>query len=154
MWELDCEEGWALKNWCFWTVVLEKALKGPLDSKKIQPVHPKGNRSWILIRRTDAEASWSSNTLATWCKELTPWKRPWYWERLKTGAEGDNRGLDGWMTSLTQWTWFWVNSGICWWTGRPGVMRSMGSQESDRTEGLNWTESLRWLLGGNLSNCN
>ena len=56
MWELDCEEGWALKNWCFWAVVLEKTPEGPLDSKEIQPVHPKGNQSWIFIGRTDAEA--------------------------------------------------------------------------------------------------
>ena len=75
MWELDYKESWVPKTWCFWTVVLEKALESPLDSKKIQPVHPKGNQSWILIGRTDAEASWSSNTLATWCKELTHWKK-------------------------------------------------------------------------------
>ena len=134
MWELDYKESWVPKTWCFWTVVLEKALKGPLDSKKIQPVHPKGNRSWILIRRTDAEASWSSNTLATWCKELTPWKRPWCYGRLKAGGEGDDRGWDGWMTSPSQWTWVWVNSGNWWWTGRPSMLQSMWSQrvEHDR----------------------
>ena len=65
MWELDCKESWVLKNWCFWSVVLEKTLESPLDSKEIQPVHPKGNQSWIFIGRTDAEA------LATWCKELS-----------------------------------------------------------------------------------
>ena len=72
--------------------------------------------------------SWSSNTLATWCKELTHWKRPWCWERLKAGGEGDDRGWDGWMASPTQWTWVWVNSGSWWWIGRPGVLQSMGSQ--------------------------
>ena len=70
MWELDYKESWALKNWCFWTVVLEKTLESPLDCKEIQPVHPNGNRSWLFIGRTDVEAG-SSNTLATWCKELT-----------------------------------------------------------------------------------
>ena len=69
-----------------------------------------------------------SNTLATWCKELTYWERPWFWERLKAGGEGDNRWWDGWMASPTWWTWVWVNSGIWWWTGRPGVLQSMGWQ--------------------------
>ena len=73
---------------------------------------------------------WSSNsnTLATWFEELTHLKRPWCWERLKVGGEGDDRGWDGWMASPTQWTWVWVNSGSWWWTGRPGVLQSMGSQ--------------------------
>ena len=113
MWELDYKESWALKNWCFWTVVLEKTLGSPLDSKEIQPVYPKGNQSWIFIGRTDAEA-WNSNTLATWYKELTHLKISWCWERLKMGGEGDDRGWDGWMASLTQWTWVWVNS-KSWW---------------------------------------
>ena len=72
--------------------------------------------------------SWNSNTLATWCEELTHLKRPWFWERLKVGGKGDDRGWDGWMASPTQWTWVWVNSGSWWWTGRPGVLQSMGSQ--------------------------
>ena len=107
MWKSDCEESWALKNWCFWTVVLEKTLESPLDCKEIQPVHPKGNQSWIFIGRTDAEAE----TLSTWCEELTHWKRPWCWERLKTGGKGDDRGWDGWMASPTVWTWVWVGDG-------------------------------------------
>ena len=99
--------------------MLEKTLESPLDCKEIQPVHPKGKQScW----------SWNSNTFATWCEELTYLKRPWCWERLRAGGEGDNRGWDGWMTSLTQWTWVWVNSGSWWWTGRLGVLQSMGSQ--------------------------
>ena len=110
MWELDHKEIWAAKNWYFWTVVLEKTLGSPLDCKEIQPVNPKGNQSWIFIGRTDAEAG-NSNTLATWCEELTHQKRPWCWERLKVGGEGDDTGWDGWMASLTQWTWVWANSG-------------------------------------------
>ena len=71
-------------------------------------------------------SSW--NTLATWCKELTHWKRPWCWERLRAGGGGDNRGWDGWMASPTQWTWVWVDSGSWWWRGRPGMLWFMGSQ--------------------------
>ena len=72
--------------------------------------------------------TWDSNTLATWCEELTHWKRPWCWEGLGAGGEGDDRGWDGWMASLTWWTFVWVNSGSWWWTGRPGMLRFMGSQ--------------------------
>ena len=136
MWELDYKESWALRNWCFRTVVLEKSPESPLGCKVIQPVHPKGNQSWIFIERTD------SNTLDTWCKELTHWKRPWCWERLKLGGEGGDRGWDGWMASLTQWTWVWINSGSWWWTGWPGVLQSMGLQrvEQDWVTELNWSE--------------
>ena len=70
----------------------------------------------------------NSNTLVTWCKELTHLKRPWRWEWLKAGRKGDDKGWDGWMASLTQWSWVWVNSGNMSWTGRPGVLQSMGSQ--------------------------
>ena len=76
MWGLDCKESWVMKNWCFWTVVL-KTLESPLDGKEIQPVNPKENQSWIFIGRTDV--CWSFNTLATWYKDLTHWKRPWCW---------------------------------------------------------------------------
>ena len=107
--ELDYKESWELKNWRFWTVVLEKTFESPLYSKEVQPVHPKGNESWIFIGRTDAEAE----TPILWRpdgKNWLIWKRSWCWERLKVGGEGDNRGWDGWMASLTQWTWVWVNS--------------------------------------------
>ena len=143
MWQLDYKENWALKNWCFWTVLMEKALESPLDCKEIQPVHPKGNQSWIFTGRTDAEAE-TPNTLATSCEELTHWKRPWCWERLKVGGEGDDRGWDGWMASPTQWTWVWVNSGSWWWTGKPGMLQSMGSQRvwQDWATELNWVAVL------------
>ena len=90
------------------------------------------------------EWCWSQNssTLATSCEELTHWKRLWCWEGLGAGAEGDDRGWDGWMTSLTWWTWVWVNSGSWWWTGRPGVLRFMGSQSQTRLS--DWTE-LNWM---------
>ena len=105
MWELDNKEGWAPKNWCFWTVVLEKTLENPLDCKEITPVNPKGNQPWIFIGRTDAEAP------IIWPHDAKSWligKDP---ERLRARGEGDNRGWDGWMASLTQWTWVWANSG-------------------------------------------
>ena len=83
--------------------------------------------------------SWSSNTLATWCKELTHWKRPWCWERLKAW-EGDDRGWDGWMASLTQWTWVWTSFGSCWLTEMPGMLLSMGSERT----GHDWATELNW----------
>ena len=138
MWELDYKESWVLKNWCFWTVVLEKTFESPLDSKEIQSVHPKGNQSWIFIGRTCW--SWNSNTLATSCEKLTHLKRLWCWERLKAGGEGDDRGWDGWMAPPTQWRWVWASSGSWWWTRRPGVLQSMGSQKV----GHNWTTELNW----------
>ena len=104
-----------------------------------QPVNPKGNQSWIFIGRTDAEAD-APILWPTWCEELTHLKRPWGWERLKAGGEGDDRGWDGWMASLTQWTWVWVNFGSWWCTWRPGRLWSMGSQRV----GHNWaTEQWR-----------
>ena len=84
--------------------------------------------------------SWNSNTLVTWCEELTHWKTPRCWERLRAGGEGDDRGWDGWMASPTQWTWVWVNFGSWWWTGRPGVLWFMGSQRI----GHNWATELNW----------
>ena len=138
MWELDYEESWVPKNWCFWTMMLEKTLESPLDCKEIQPVHPKGDQSWIFIGRWCW--NWNFNTLATWCEELTHLKWTWFWERLKAGGEGDDR-WDGWMASLTQWTWVWSSSRSWWWTGRPGILQAMELQkESDMTERLNWTE--------------
>ena len=121
---------------------LQGTPESPLDCKEIQPVNPKGNQSWIFIRRTDAETKaqyfghlmWKANTLEkTQC-----------WERLKTGGEGDDRGWDGWMASLTRWMWVWVNSGNWWWTGRPRVLRFMGSQRvrHDWATELNWTEGV------------
>ena len=91
----------------------------------------------------EKEMAVHSSTSATWCEELAHLKRPWCWERLKVGGEGDDRGWDGWMASPTQWTWVWVNSGSWWWTGRPGVLRFMGLQRVgyDWATELNWTDS-------------
>ena len=107
------------------------------DFKEIQPVHPKGDQSWVF---KDWCWSWNSNPLATWCEELTHLKRPWCWERLRAGGEGDNRGWDGWMVPPTQWTWVCLDSGSWWWTGRPGMLQFMGSQRV----GHNWATELNW----------
>ena len=113
-------------------------LESPLDCKEIQPVHPKGDHSWVFTGRTDVEAE----TPILWPPDAKSWLigRLWCWERLRAGGEGDDRGWDGWMASPTQQTWVWVNSRSWWWTGRPGVLWFMGSRESDTTERLNWTE--------------
>ena len=140
MWELDCEEGWAPKNWCFWTVVLEKALESPLDCKKIQPVHPKGDQSWVFIGRTDAEAE----TPILWPPHVKSWligKDPDAgrdWEQEEKGMTKDE--MAGWHHGLED-MWVWVNSGSWWWTGRPGVLHFMGLQRvgHHRVIELNWT---------------
>ena len=111
MWDLDYKESWALNNWCFWTVVLEKTLESPLDCKEIQPVYPKGSHSWIFIERSNAEAE-TPILWATWCEELTDLKRPWSWEKLKGGREGDYRGWDGWMASPTELSWTELQCGF------------------------------------------
>ena len=126
------------KELCFWTVVLEKTLESPLDCKEIKPGNPKGNQPWIFIGRTDAEAEipilWPRG------EELTPWKRPWCWERLRAGGEGDDRGWDGQMASPMRWTWVWASSGSWWWTGTPGMLQSIGFQRV----GHDWTTELNW----------
>ena len=132
IWELDCEESWALKNWCFWTVVLEKSLESPLDCKEIQPVHPKGNQSWMFIGRTDVEADipilWPPDAKSLLiCKDPDAGKdlgrRRRGWQRM--------RWLDG-ITDSTDMSL--GNSGSWWWTRNPGVLQSMGSQRV----GHNW----------------
>ena len=115
------------KNWCFWTVVLEKTLESPLDSKEIQPIHPKGNQSWIFIGRADAEAE----TAILWPPDSKNWligKDPDAGNGWRQEKKGTTREWDGWMASPTQWTWVWVSSESWWWTGKPGVLQSMGSQ--------------------------
>ena len=127
MWELDYEENWALKNWCFWTVVLEKTLESTLDCKEIH---------WVFFGRTDGKAE----TPVLWPPHVKSWLigKDWCWEGLGAGGKGDDRGWDGWMASPTRWTWVWVNSGSWWWTGRPGMLQFMGSQS--RTWLSYWTE--------------
>ena len=142
MWELDFTESWAPKNWCFWTVVLEKTLESPLDSNEIKSVNPKGNQPWIFIRRPDAKAV----TPVLW----PPHVKSWFigkdfdagrdWGQEEKGTTEDE--MAGWH-HLTQWMWVWVNSRSWWWTVRPGMLRFMGLQRvgHDWTE-LNMTEGL------------
>ena len=139
MWEVDYKESWAQKNWCFWTVVLEKTLESPLDCKEIQLVHSKGDQSWGFIGRTDVEAE----TPIFWPPHAKSWLivRPWCWDRLRAGGEGDNRGWDGWMVLSTQWIWVWVNSRSWWRKGRPGVLWFMGLQRV----GHDWATELNWI---------
>ena len=136
MWELDYKESQALKDWCFWTVVLEKSLESPWTV---------GRSNQLILREISPECSLEGLMLklkfqyfATWCEELTHLKRPWCWERLKAGGEGDDRGWDGWMTSPTWWAWVWVSSGNWWWTGKLGVLQSMEL----RRVGHNWVTEL------------
>ena len=112
-WRID-----AFELWC-WRIL----LRIPWTARSNQSVLEK---STLNIYWKDRCWSWSSNTLATWCEELTHQQRPWCWERSKAGGEGDNRVQDGWMASSTKWTWFWANSRIWWTAGRIGVLQTMG----------------------------
>ena len=147
MWELDCKESWAPKNWWFWTVVLEKTLESPLDCKESQPVHPKGDQSWVFIGRTNVEAE----TPILWppdAKSWLIWRDPDAGKDWGQEEKGKTRGWDGWIASPTRWTWVWVDSGSWWWTGRPGMLGFMGLQRvrHDWATELNWTFSLALIL--------
>ena len=136
MWELDHKESWAPKNWCFWTVVLEKTLESSLDSKEIKPVNPKGNQPWTFIGRTDAEAP------ILWPPDKKSWliiKDPML-GKIEGRRRRGGRGWDGWMASPTWWTRVWASSGNWWWTGKPGVLQSMGSQRVRH----DWATELNW----------
>ena len=141
MWELDCEESLALKNWCFCTVVLEKTLESPLDCKEIQPVHSEEDQSWVFFERNDAKAE----TPVLWPPHVKSWLfgkdsdagRDWRQEE-KGKTEAEMAGWHQWLNGL----WVWVNSGSWWWTERPGVLQFMGSQ----IVGHDWMTELNWKL--------
>ena len=107
-----------------------------LGLQEIKPVHPKGDQSWIFIRRTDAKLKLKLQYFGHLMRRADSLKI-WCWERLKAGGQGDDRGQDGWMVSLTQWIWVWTSSGRWWRTGKPGVLQSMGHKELNMTEQLN-----------------
>ena len=138
MWELDYKVSWALKNWCFWTVVLEKTLESPLVCKAIKPVHPKGNQSWIFIGRLMLKLK--LQYLATWCEELTHLKRPWCLERLKArGEENSEDEMVGWHHLLDGHEFEQapeVGDG----QGSLEHCSPWGRKELDTTERLNWIE--------------
>ena len=129
----ECQRIDAFELWC-WRRLLRVPCTARRSSQSIlKEINPGISwREWCW--------SWNSSTLATSCEELTHWKRLWCWEGLGAGGEGDDRGWDGWMASLTQWTWVWVNSGSWWWTGRPGMLRFMGLQRV----GHDWATDLIW----------
>ena len=111
------------------------------------PSSPSWRKPVLNIHWKDWRWSWNFNPLATWCEEVTHLKTPWCWEGLKAGREGNDRGWDGWVASPTQWTWVWVNSGSWRWTGKPGMLQSLGWQ---RATELNWTVTakLKYLWNG------
>ena len=134
MWELDYKESWVPKNWCIWTVVLEKTLENPLDCKEIKPVNPKGNQSWIFIGGTDAEAEVPILQPPD-VKSRLIGKDPDAGKDWRQEEKGTTE--DGWMASPTLWTWVWSSSGRWWRTGKPGVLQSVGSQRVGQDWGLN-----------------
>ena len=132
----------AFEMWC-----RRRLLRVSWTAKRSNQSIIKGNQSWIFIARTDVEVE-TPNTLATWCKELTHWKRPWWKERLKAGGERDNRGWDSWMASPTWQTWVWASSESWWWTGKPGMLQSYGVAKS-QTLLRDWTYSYissHWVI--------
>ena len=127
-------------DWRFWTVVLEKTLRVPWTAKRsnqsiLKEISPEYSLEGLMLKL-------KLHTLVTWYKELTHWRRPWYWERLKAGGEGDDRGWDGWMASLTRWTWVWASSGSSWWTRKPDVLHEVHgvTVRHDWVPELNWTD--------------
>ena len=140
MWNLDHKEGWVLKNWCFWTVVLEKTLENPLGNKEIKPVIlkeiiPEHSLEGLMLKL-------KLQYFATWWEEPTNWKRPWCWERLRAWGEEGDRGWNGWMASPTQWTWAWANSGRWWRTGEPGMLHAAHRVTKNWTGLRDWTTTL------------
>ena len=130
----ECRRIDAFELWCW-----RRLLRVPWTARRpnqsiLKEISPGCSLEGLMLKL-------NSSTLATWYEELTHLKRPWCWERLRAGGEGDDRGWDGWMASPIRWTWVWVNSGSWWWTGRPGVLRFMGSQgvRHDWVTELNWS---------------
>ena len=127
MWELDHKEGSVPKNWCFKMWCWRRLLRFPWTARKsnqsiLKEINPECSLEGLMLKL---------QYLATWCKETTHWKRPWCGERLRARGEGGYRGWDGWMASLTQWTWIWANSRRCWKTGKTGMLQSVRWQRSD-----------------------
>ena len=143
MWELDCKESWVPKNGCFWALVLEKTLESPLTARR-------SNQSILKEISPDYLLEGLMLKLKLQCfghlmRRADSFEKTLMLKRLRAGGEGDHRGWDGWMASLTQWTWVWVNSRSWWWTGMPVMLPPWGCKESDTTERLNWTELNQWI---------
>ena len=143
-WIIKKSEHWrtdAFELWC-WRRLLRVPWRSNEEIKQGDQISQSKRKSVLNIHWKDWCWSWNSNSLATWCEELIHWKRPWCWERVEAGGEGDDRGRDGWMASLTWWTWFWASSRIWWWTGKPGVLLSLGSQRVRH----DWVIELNWRI--------
>ena len=130
-WKSSTRKGWALKyiSLVKWSTV------------HLELTHPLTKQSWYSFIMPAGILNYIITFLATWGEELTHWKRPWCWERLRAGREGDDGGWDGWTASPTQWMWLWASFRSWWWTGRPGVLQSMGLQRV----GHDWVTELNWL---------
>ena len=142
-WTIKKAERWridAFELWCW-----RRLLRVPWTSRRsnqsiLKKISPEYSLEGLMLKV-------KLQSLAIWCEELTHWKRPWFWERLRGGGEGDDRGWEGWMASPTQRMWVWVNSGSWWWTGRPGMLHFMGVGEANSQTQLNWTEYVRRYQG-------
>ena len=139
-------EGWTIKKaehqridafelWCWRRLLIAPWTARKSNQSILTEISPGCSLEGLMLKL-------KLQYLATWCEELSYWQRSWCWQRLKVGGEGDNRGWDGWMASLTQWTWTWVNSGSWCWTGRPGMLLSTGVQRV----GHGWVNELNWTL--------
>ena len=133
----ECQRIDAFELWCW-----RRLLRFPWTARRsnqsiLKEISPEYSLEGLM-------QSWNSNPLAIWCEELTHLRIPWCWEKLKVGGEGDDRGWDGWMASLTRWTWVWSSSRSRWWTGRPGVPQFMGSQRV----GHDWVTELNYAVTG------
>ena len=137
MWELDHKEGWGPKNWCFWTVVMDKTLESSLDCKEIKPVIPKEINPEYSLEGLMLKLQYFGHLM----RRTESLEKTLCWERLMAGGEGDDRGQDGWMVSLTQWTWVWASSRRWWRTRSPGMLQSMESQRVRR----NWETEQKFI---------
>ena len=115
-WKIDASE-----LWCWRRLLRVRWTARRSNQSILKEISPGCSLEGLMLKL-------KLQSLATWCEQLTHWKRPWCWEGLRAGREGDDRGWDGWMASPTQWTWVWVDSRRWWWIGRPGVLRFMGLQ--------------------------
>ena len=146
MWELDCEEGWAPKNWCFWTVVLEKTLEGPWTARRsnqsiLKEISPGISLEGMMLKL-------NLQYFGHLMRRVDSLEKTLMLGGIGAGGEGDDPGWDGWMASPTQWMWVWVNSRRWWWTGRPGMLQFMGLQRvgHDRVTELNWIDYIISVL--------
>ena len=139
----ECQRIDAFELWCWTRLLRVPWITRRSNQSILKEISPEYSLEGLMWR-------WSSNTLTTWCEELTHWKRPWFWERLKAGGEGDDRAWDGWTVSPTRWAWVWAISRSWWWTRRPGMLAfvTMGSQRvrHDWVTELNWMTELNWFF--------